>query len=387
MKKILALLLALVMVLGLAACGTVNKTEVSVLWSGNGEVKAPNSLINAMERAMYSVNISYKHYGANGDQAAQTSQAQSALDAGCSALVVELVDAAAAQTIVDAAKAKNVPVVFFNCAVEEAVVKSYNKCVLVDTDVASMTSVLGQLIGTHLTADKQKKFKEYDRNGDGKISYLAIGASDAAVEATNKVLAEKKLPNLEAVNVNFADLKAENFTVEKKAFFFFKKVTEYGKLTSGDQIVELIFTENDASAMEIFTQLQAMGFNKDKLATHFVPVYTTGDTADYKALVLADRPEGAHNDEAVQNYYESKQYILDLRNVEEKNLPDLICTTANIIGDGRLSGSAIEDYDGIAVATATILRNLLKGADTFKDIEAETVTGNCIVKIPYTTIG
>ena len=139
--------------------------------------------------------------------------------------------------------------------------------------------------------------------------------------------------------------------------------------------------------MEVFTNLQEMGFNKDKLSTHFVPVYTVGDTADYKALVLADRPEGSHDDEAVQAYYASKQYILDLRNVEDEDLDALICTTSTIIGNGRLSGSAIEDYDGIAVGTATVLRNLLKGDDTFKGIDEATVTGGCIVKVPYATVG
>ena len=112
MKKLLAIVLSLVMVLGLAACGAINETEVAVLWSGDGIVHVPDSLINALERAMYIENIKYAHYGANGDQAAQTAKAQEALNNNCAGLVVELVDASAAQTIVDLAKAKNVPVVF-----------------------------------------------------------------------------------------------------------------------------------------------------------------------------------------------------------------------------------------------------------------------------------
>ena len=129
MKKLIAILLALVMTLGLCAC-SVNDGEVSVLWAGaEDHAVIPDSLINAMDRAMYIEKISYKYYAASGDQNAQTKQAENCLANGCSALVVELVDAAAAQTIVDMAKAKNVPVVFFGTAVDQTVVDSYVKCV------------------------------------------------------------------------------------------------------------------------------------------------------------------------------------------------------------------------------------------------------------------
>ena len=103
MKKLIAFALAVVMLLSMTACGTVNETDVAILWSGDGIVHVPNSLINTMERAMYIENIAYTHYGANGDQASQTAQALDALNGGCAALAVELVEPAAAQEILDAA--------------------------------------------------------------------------------------------------------------------------------------------------------------------------------------------------------------------------------------------------------------------------------------------
>ena len=122
MKKILAFALCFVILLGLGAC-KINKNEVSVLWSGDqNRAVDPNSLINAMDRALHIENIVYKHYAASGDQAKQTQQAQAAVNAGCAALMVELVDPAAAQPIVDMAKAKNIPVVFFGCSVDAAVI-------------------------------------------------------------------------------------------------------------------------------------------------------------------------------------------------------------------------------------------------------------------------
>lgn len=368
MKKLIAITLIAVMVLGLAACGTINKAEVSVLWSGDGIVKVPDSLINAMERAMYIENISYKHYGSNGDQAAQTKQAQDALNAGCAALVVELVDVSAAQTIVDAAKAKNVPVIFFNCAVEEAVASSYEKCIVIDTDADSLAKVYGDLIATSLYTEKKGKVTlNYDRNADGKISYAGFGEVAATVEVINAALTAKGLAALEAVSGDSVDAVIGSFTEESAA-------------------AELIITTDDTTAQSVLVALQGKGYNKDRLSTHCIPVFTVGNTADYKALVLADRPEGAHDADNVQEYFKSKQYLVDLRTVEEKDLDAMIYTTTDIISDGRLAGTAVEDYDSIAVAVAAVLRNLLKGNETFKDIAADQVVGTWAVKIPYTTV-
>ena len=366
MKKIIAIALIAVLVLSLAACGTINKAEVSILWSGEGTVKVPNSLINAMERAMYSEKISYKHYGANGDQAAQTKQAQDALNAGCAALAVELVDASAAQSIVDAAKAKNVPVVFFNCAVEETIVASYDKCVLVDTNVESLDSTLGELIASTLITEKKGLFakevtysvtKGADRNNDGTITYLAIGDAAKVIEVVNAKLTEAGLSATvsagDATDATvIAGLTEATVTVEKK---------EMGILSTASGAIDLIITNSDAVALEVLTALQERGYNSTKLTTHNIPMFTVGTEADAKDFT-------------------------NTSNMSEEEKSALIYTVTDIIGAGQITGTATEDYDGIAVAVATVLRNLLKGNDTFKDISTDIVNGIWAVKVPYTTV-
>ncbi|MBO5322931.1 MAG: substrate-binding domain-containing protein [Oscillospiraceae bacterium] len=342
MKKLIAMLLIAVMVMSFAACGYINKTEVAILWAGDGIVKVPSSLSNAMERAMYIESIQYKHYGANGDQAVQTQQALDALNAGCSGLVVELVDATAAQTIVDAAKEKGVPVVLLSSSVDAAVVNSYDKCISVDTDAASLPKVQGDQIFRALVDEKKGEYlKGIDRNGDGKISYFAIGEVAATVEVINAKLAEKSLPALEAVTG--------------------KLNTIIGQFREDSAPVELIITTDDADAMELLMMLQAKGYNKDRLSTHCIPVFTVGDKADYKVHVLAGKPEGAHTDDHVQEYYKMQQYLVDLRTIEESHLEEMIYTTASVIGDGRLAGTVVENYDELAVQTASVLAKLLTG--------------------------
>jgi len=365
MKKIIAIALIAVMVLSMAACGTINKTEVSVLWSGDGVVKVPNSLINAMERAMYIENIAYKHYGANGNQTEQTKQAEAALNAGCSALAVELVDATAAQTIIDAAKAKNVPVVFFNCEVEEAVATSYNKCVVVDTNEESLNSTLSELIASTLITEKKGLFAKEptysltegaDRNNDGSITYLAIGDATKVVEAVNAKLVKAGLKAMvsagDAIDATvIAGMTETTVTIEKK---------EMGVLSTASGAVDLIITSSDSTALEVLKALQAKGYNSTKLTTHNIPLFTVGTETDAREFT-------------------------NTSNMTDEEKATFIYTVTNIIGEGKMTGSAVENYDGIAVAVATVLRNMLKGNETFKDI-SDKVTGTWSVGISYTPV-
>lgn len=382
MKKWIAIVLIAVMLMGLAACGTINDTEVAILWSGDGVVRVPNSLINTMERAMYIENIAYSHYGANGDQAAQTVQANEALSSGCAALMVELVDAAAAQEILDAAKAKNVPVIFFNCEVEEAVISGYDKCALVNTDLDSLAGVYADLVGASLIKEeKDRSSKEVtyslvesaDRNEDGSITYLAIGDVSGVVDTFNAKLAEAGLPALIAAG---AVDSAEAVDALTESSYVNADKKEMGLLSHEGVSIDLILTADDATAQNVLVALQAKGYNKDRLTTHCIPVYTVGNTADYKALVLTGRPLGAHKDDNVQEYYKSMQYIVDLRNVEEEALDVMLYTTGDVIGDGRLAGAVVEDYDAISVAAAELLSSMLRN----EAIETQ------INKIAYTTI-
>ena len=96
MKKIIAIAVLAALVLSLAACAPINSAPVAVLWANDSEAISPNSLINAMDRALYIENISYTYYGAEGDAAKQLQQAEEALNAGCAVLMVEPVDATAA---------------------------------------------------------------------------------------------------------------------------------------------------------------------------------------------------------------------------------------------------------------------------------------------------
>ena len=69
---------------------------------------------------------------------------------GATCLIVNIVETGsddAAQGIVDKAKAADIPVIFFNREVSDAVVNSYEKCAFVGTDAAEAGHMQGQMIG------------------------------------------------------------------------------------------------------------------------------------------------------------------------------------------------------------------------------------------------
>lgn len=405
MKKIVSLLLVTILVLSVlcfTGCGAINKSEVSILWSGEGEVKVPDSLINSMERAMYIKNISYKHYGANGDAEKQVNQAKEALNGGCAVLLVELVadnslellgSQLAAQEIVNAAKEKNVPVIFFNCKVSDTILESYDKCVSVGADSDTIADVQGTLIADYI---KDNYGEELDKNEDLKISFAAFGTGLISNEAVNKA---NELLATDDYKVSVGFFKKANVSIE-----FYDESNKLNILSpigageimtaimeNDENAVELIITESDLVAFDVLLALQEKDYNTDKLATRFIPIIAVGNTVDYKAYVLEGKPE---NSDELKAYYEANKYLVDLTAVEEEDLDEMIYTTINVIGDGRLGGTVLEDSDAISIAVATVTRNFIKGNDTFKDAvpkvgkdePAQVVIDGSVVKVRYTSV-
>ena len=154
MKKIIAIAVLAALVLSLAACSPINSAPVAVLWATDSEAISPNSLINAMDRALYIENISYTYYGAEGDAAKQLAQAEEALNAGCAVLMVEPVDAAAAAQFVELANAKQTPVIFFGANVEETVATESSLCLIVKTDAATLAEKYTEMLTEYLKDEK-----------------------------------------------------------------------------------------------------------------------------------------------------------------------------------------------------------------------------------------
>ena len=186
MKKLITLLLSLALVMGLTACGGAGGSdtgEVSVFYYTYSDTYI-SSVRTAMDKLLQEAGLKYQNYDANGNQTTQTEQVATAISKGSRALIVNIVDTGsndAAQNIIDQAKAKNIPVIFFNRSVEESVVSSYDKCVFVGTDYEMAGHMQGEMIGKYLV----ENFDKIDLNGDGKISYVMFKGQEGNMEGTS----------------------------------------------------------------------------------------------------------------------------------------------------------------------------------------------------------
>ena len=387
MKRILAILLVAIMALGIVSCGTINSEDkVVVLWKNEATTNDPNSLMNAFDRAMYIENISYEYKGAKGNVDEQLAQAKAAIDNGCAVLAVELVDGTIAAEIVELAKAKEIPVVFFNCAVADEVLASYDKCFLVASDSDKIAKYQSELILDYI----KENHKDIDKDGDKKISYVNYNVSNEVAELVNAEL--KK-------GVYDGGLLGTGIMKEKIDL----ELVLAGEAIPGDlKKVELIITGNDEDAAAVLTKLQTKDYNTNKLTTQFVAIFTVGSDFDYKSHVVSNRPilpedmiideekdsqkeidaKEEKIKELCKDYYKNNKFLVDLTGVKEVDLDEMVYTTLNVIGDGRISGTVTEDKDTISLTVAAICRNIIKNKTAFDGIDTALIDGSK-VKIGY----
>ena len=345
MKKLLATILAIAFVFGLTACGGNSDGEISVFYYNFGDTYI-SSVRSAMDKIFEDAGLKYNNYDGNGNQTTQTEQVTTALAKGSRLLIVNVVDTGsndAAQNIVNLAKDKNVPVIFFNRSVDESVVSSYDKCVFVGTDYEMAGHMQGEMIGKYLV----ENYDKVDLNGDGKISYVmfkgqegnaeAIARTQYGVEDANKVLKEAGKPELvfyDAQNSNkYLVDQTGNWSSSAATDYMNTILSQYSE--ANKNMVELVIANNDEMALGAISALQGAGYNNGTGKT--IPVFGVDATDAAQAKIK----------------------------------------------EGNMVGSIKQDADGMASAITTICQNFLDGKETFDSIDKDNIVGTWRVKIPY----
>lgn len=357
MKKLLALLLAVVMVVGFAACSSnksdgdtetkkaSNKGEISVFYYTFSDAYI-STVRSSMDKILKDGGYTYNDYDANGNQTTQTEQVQTALAKGSSLLIVNVVDTGsndAAQNIINLAKAQNVPVIFFNRSVDQSVIESYDKCVFVGTDYEQAGHMQGQMIGEYLV----NNYDKLDLNGDGKISYVmfkgqegnmeAIARTKYGVEDADAVLEKAGKPALE-----FYDSANKNkYLVDQDGLWSSAAATNYMSTAlaqyteSNKNMIELVIANNDEMALGAVSALQTAGYNKKGKTV--IPVFGVDATDAAKSAIKS----------------------------------------------GSMVGTIKQDAQGMASAITTIMSNYLNEKTALEGIDTANVVGTWRVNIPY----
>lgn len=181
------------------------------------------------------------------DQSRQNDQIDVLLARGVKALAVNLVDPAAAATVVAKARAQNVPVVFFNKEPSAKVMESYDKAYYVGTDSKESGIIQGQLI--------VKQWKEnpgWDLNKDGELQFVLLkgepGHPDAEARTTYSIKA-----------LNEAGIKTQQLQLDTAMWDTAQAKDKMDAWLSGPNAnkIEVIIANNDAMAMGVTEALKA----------------------------------------------------------------------------------------------------------------------------------
>lgn len=389
-KKILALLLACVMVFALAACSsntdtTEAPTEAATQAGGEEgtagaeetEATTPtaitpkvgvfyyaysdafiSSVRAALDEALGGAGIDYQNFDANSSQATQNESITTALADGYNLLLVNLVDTAstdAASMIIEQAAEAGAQVVFFNRAVEGTdnegvVLNAYDTVAFVGTDAPEAGHLQGQMIGDYLV----ENYDTVDLNGDGKISYAmfmgqvgnveAIYRTQYSVEDALAVLAENGHgsaddPALVYFDANNTDGyqadQAGNWSAAAANEYMQTNLSQYNE--ANGNMIELIICNNDGMAEGAIAALNDKGYNTgdDKM----IPVFGVDATDAAKKL----------------------------------------------IADGKMVGTIKQDAEGMAACIADLAQNAGDGKDLMDGTDDYNISENVPNKIfiPY----
>lgn len=273
MKKLLALLLVLTMVFALAACAP--KQEEPAVGDATGEVeveaevptigvtiyKFDDNFMSFVRRAVGTAAEGKAELILNdsqNNQATQNEQVEMMISRGVKSLAINLVDPQAAQTIIDKAKAADLPVVFFNKEPDPSAIHSYDKTWYVGTASAESGVMQGQLI-----VDAWKANPQWDTNGDGKIQYVLLKGEPGHPDAEARTTFSVQTVVENGIEVEELELQTGMWDSVKG-----KELVDAWLAKHGDKI-ELIIANNDAMALGALSSLKANGyFQGDK----FMPV-------------------------------------------------------------------------------------------------------------------
>ena len=208
-------------------------------------------------------------------QSTQNDQIDVLMAKGVKALAINLVDPAAAGTVIEKARANDVPVVFFNKEPSAKALASYDKAYYVGTDSKESGIKQGELIEKHWKATPA-----WDLNKDGQIQYVLLkgepGHPDA--EARTKYVID---------TLNKDGIKTQQLAMDTAMWDTAQAKDKVDAWLSGPngKKIEVIIANNDAMAMGAVEALKAHNMSN-------VPVFGVDALPEALALIKSGAMAG-----------------------------------------------------------------------------------------------
>ena len=268
-KVSLLFCLSLLLLFNLCACGNAGekkakkKIKIGVTLYDSydtfltGYMRAFDKEVAEKRAEGYEVNV--LQYNAAGSQAMQNEQVEEMLQNSCDVLCVNLVDRTAPSEIIDMAKKKDVPVIFFNRELVEEDLNQWNKLYYVGADAKQSGILQGELVLEDVKdAEKGGQLPpELDRNGDGKLQYLIFegeaGHQDSIMR-TDYVVSTIQDAGIPLERLDYSIANWSRAEAQSKMMQLYPEFQ--GK-------IELILSNNDDMALGVIDAYDKIGVQKD----------------------------------------------------------------------------------------------------------------------------
>lgn len=268
-KASLLFCLSLLLLFNLCACGNAGekkakkKIKIGVTLYDSydtfltGYMRAFDKEVAEKRAEGYEVNV--LQYNAAGSQAMQNEQVEEMLQNSCDVLCVNLVDRTAPSEIIDMAKKKDVPVIFFNRELVEEDLNQWNKLYYVGADAKQSGVLQGELVLEDVKdAEKEGQLPpELDRNGDGKLQYLIFegeaGHQDSIMR-TDYVVSTIQDAGIPLERLDYSIANWSRAEAQSKMMQLYPEFQ--GK-------IELILSNNDDMALGVIDAYDKIGVQKD----------------------------------------------------------------------------------------------------------------------------
>lgn len=248
----------LIMGCGASESDDQNEIYVGIACYDQGDLFISNLIqcfkneLNSQKGDSYDVMVTVRD--AVGSQRTQNDQVKEMIDEGCNILCINLVDRTDPSEIIDSAKEKNIPIIFFNREPVAEDMMQWDKLYYVGAKARQSGQMQGEI-----AADLILKDKSIDKNHDGKIQYVVLegemGHQDAIVRTDSSVetiLAKGiKMEKLSYEIANWKRAQAQNRMEQL--------IRQYGNT------IELVLSNNDDMALGALDSYRIMGYTKDDM--------------------------------------------------------------------------------------------------------------------------
>ena len=153
------------------------------------------------EKRAEGYEVDVLRYNAEGSQSVQNEQVEEMLQNSCDVLCINLVDRTAPSEIIDMAKKKNTPVVFFNRELVEEDLYRWNQLYYVGADAKQSGILQGELVAEDILVEAEKEASGREEGKEGGLSAESeskeesiSSAEEPGAPETTRTLEEETAP-------------------------------------------------------------------------------------------------------------------------------------------------------------------------------------------------